>query len=339
VTKPLKEVKEEMLTGMTTPQTIVALVCLLGFALTLDRPGHVLFAAGNAYGNAHSDLWVNSAQVLIDVDNLEPAKLLAQGNIDDAIGEASKEVNEHPTDIRTVICAGNILSQYGDKQKGFQLLRKSIDLAPQSRYVLLNYARRLAAGDRSGEAIDQYLILCKNYPKQIEPHFELANIYMNSGKPKLAAEQYKSILAMNPGYTLVKKDYALALAASGNEKEGFQGFVDACSVGKDEASYAATAKALLQSNGNSARKAIGDMRIEVATRPKRIGPRITYAQLLLYLGKEKDAKDVAVDALKVDSHNPELYMVLAEANLKLEDKDSALKAFKKAVTSLSAGRS
>jgi len=70
-----------------------------------------------------------------------------------------------------------------------------------------------------------------------------------------------------------------------------------------------------------------------------VTPRINYAQLLLYLGREKEAKDVATDALKVDSHNPELYMVLAEANLKLDDKEAALRAFKKAVSSLSATRS
>ena len=170
VTKPLKEVKEEVLTGISTPQAIIALVCLLAFAITLDRPGQVLTTS-----SVHKDLWVDSAKVLTDVDNMEPSKLLAQGNIDDAVGEATKEVNERPTDIRTVICAGNVLSQVGDKQKGFQLLRKSVDLAPQSFYVLLNYARRLAAGERTNEAVDQYVVLSKTYPKQIEPRFELAN--------------------------------------------------------------------------------------------------------------------------------------------------------------------
>ena len=338
MTKPLNEIREEVFTGITTPQAIIALVCLLAFAITLDRPGQVLISSGNS-PNIHSDLWLNSAQVLIDVDNMEPAKLMAQGNIDDAVGEATKQVNERPTDLRTVICAGNVLSQCGDKQKGFQLLRKSVDMAPQSRYVLLNYARRLAGGERANEAIDQYRALCKTYPKQLEPHLELASLYMNTGKPKLAADEYKIILSMNPGSALVKKDYGLALAASGNEKEGFQGFIDACSVDKDEASYAAMARGLLSSNGNSAKRAIGDMRIEVATKPKRVTPRINYAQLLLYLGREKEAKDVATDALKVDSHNPELYMVLAEANLKLNDKEAALRAFKKAVSSLSATRS
>lgn len=335
MTKPISEVKEEIISGVTTPQTIIALVCLLGFALTLDRPGqHLLFAAGTSSNTKHSDLWVNSAQVLTDVEAMEAIKLLNQGNIDDAIGEATKEVNERPTDIRAVICAGNVISQYGDKQKGFQYLKKSVDMAPQSRYVLLNYARRLAEGSRTQEAIDQYQLLCRTFPKQLEPHLELANLYMTTGKPKQAAEQYKLILSGNPSLVLVKKNYGLALAASGNEKEGFQSFVDACSVDKDEASYASAAKAILQANGNSAKRAISDMRIEVATKSKRVAPRITFAQLLLYLGKDKEAKDVAGEGLRVDSHNPELYMVLAEANLKLDDKDNALRSFKKAVNSL-----
>jgi Tfp pilus assembly protein PilF len=163
----------------------------------------------------HTDVLINSAQVLTEVDSMEPSKLLAQGNIDDAVGEANRELSERPSDLRTIICAGNILSQYGDKEKGFQLLRKSVDLAPQSCFILLNYGRRLASAGRTNEAVNQYLALCKNFPNQIEPHFELANIYMYTDKPQLAAEQYKLALSLNPGYNLVKKDYALAKAASG----------------------------------------------------------------------------------------------------------------------------
>jgi len=339
VIKQLKDIKEAVIAGITTPAAIIALICLVAFAITLDRSGKVVHIAGGPNGSPHVDLWINSAQVLTDAENMEPAKLLAQGNIDDAIGEATREVNDRPSDLRTIICAGNVLSQYGDKQRGFELLRKSVDVAPQSCFVLLNYARQLASAGRTDEAVNQYLTLCKNFPKQIEPHLELANIYMYTGKPRLAVDHYKTILALSPDYNVVKKDYALALAASGSEKEGFQDFVAACSVNKEDASYSATARAILASNGNSARKAIGDMRIEVATKPKRVGPRITHAQLLLYLGREKEAKEVATDALKVDSHNPELYMVISEANLKLDDKDGALRAFKKAVNSLSANRS
>ncbi|PWU00240.1 MAG: hypothetical protein C5B53_04265 [Candidatus Melainabacteria bacterium] len=322
----MNNVKDSVLTGLSTPQAIIAVICLFVFAIVLHR-------------TAHPDLLINSAQILIDVDSMEPSRLLAQGNIDDAISEANREVSDRPGDLRTIICAGNVLSQYGDKEKGFQLLRKSVDMAPQSCYVLLNYARRLASTGRTNEAVDQYLAMGKNFPKQIEPHFELANIYMYTGKPQLAVEEYKLALSLNPNYNLVKKDYALAKAASGKLTEGFQDFVNACSVNKEDSSYALTVKALLANNGNSARKAIGGMRVEVATKPKRVGPRITHAQLLLYLGKEQEAKEVATDALKVDSHNPELYMVLSEANLKLDDKDAALRAFKKAVNSLSANRS
>lgn len=325
-TKTLQEIKETVISGLSTPQAIIALICLVAFAIALDR-------------RSRTDLWINSAQVLIDVDKMYPSELLAQGNIDDAVAEANKEVVEHAGDLRTIICAGNILSQYGDKDTGFKLLHRSVDMAPHSCFILLNYARRLARAERTDEALEQYLDLCSRFPKQMEPHVELANIYMYTGKPKMASEQYRIVLSLAPNYNLVKKDYALALAASGEIMEGFKGFVDACSVSKEEASYAATARALLANNGNSPRKAIGDMRIEVATKPKRVGPRITHAQLLLYLGREQEAKEVATDALKVDSHNPELYMVISEANLKLDDKDGAFRAFKKAVSSVSANRS
>jgi predicted Zn-dependent protease len=333
--KPIAEISEEVLKGLATPQAVLAAVCVIAFWLTLVKAG----SSGAPPTGGPNDLSLNSAQVLLDVQNMEPSKLAAEGNIDDAVSEAGRELNERPNDLRTVMCAGNMLSQYGDKEKGLQLLKKSLDLAPQSRYVRLNCARQLAACNRMEESIAQYLILCRTYPKQYEPHFEIANVYMNSHKPNLAAEQYKIILDGNPGQTLVRKNYGLALSASGSAKEGFDNFIQACGVGKDEASYASVAKTVLQNNGNSVKKALGDMKIEVATKPKQMGPRITFAQLLLYLGRYDEAKDVALEAIKLDSSNPELYMVLAEANLKLDEKEEAKKAFSKAASALSASRS
>ena len=163
-----------------------------------------------------------------------------------------------------------------------ELLNKTLLMTPESRYVRLNYARRLADANHKTEAIEQYNILCKKYPALwTEPHLELANIYIKSDKAKLAADQYKAILGVDPNDAEMLKRYGLALAAADNEQEGFANFVKACSVKKDEQTYSAMAKALLSKNGNSASKAISEMKIEVATNSKQAAPRIAYTQLLL----------------------------------------------------------
>lgn len=328
--KPLSGIKDGVIACIGTWPALLAVLGLVLFVITLYRPGQVL-KLSNSANNASNVLWLNSAQLLTSADNLDSSKLAAQGYIDDALAEAEKEANDRSSDICYVIAAGNVLAQYGDKDKGFKLLKRSIEMAPQSFYVHLNFARKLRDGGHTEEAVDQYLMLIKNFPKQFEPRFELAGIYINDHKPKEAAEQYKILLGKNHDSSLLKKDYGLAIGAIGHEQEGFQEFVQACSVPKEQASYGTAAQSVLKNNENTPRKAIGDMRIEIATKPKQVAPRIIYAQLLLYLGEAQQAKEVANEAIKVDGRNAEAYLTLSEANLKLADHEAAFKAFEKAI--------
>jgi predicted Zn-dependent protease len=330
--------KSSLVSAIISPQVGLAVVGFVVFLLTISRPGNLpFFQPMDNKRVMHEEILANSQELLDDLAKMEPSKLAAEGKVDEALAEALKEVKGKPNDIGTLMCAGNVLVSFGDKSEGLKLLNKTLLMMPENRYVRLNYARKLYDSNRKAEAIEQYCLLCKKYPALwTEPHLELANIYIKSDKPNLAAEQYKIILGFNPDDIDMKKRYAFALAAAGNENEGFENFAKACSLKKEEQSYAAVGKALISKYGNDPKKAVSEMKIEVATKSKLVSPRITYTELLLYLRRKDEAKDAAEEAVKVDPQSLEAHALLAEVASQLGDDDLALDEFKNVVKLLKA---
>ncbi len=325
--------KSSLVSAIISPQFGLAVVGFTAFLFSISRPGNLpFFQPQDNKKVIHEEILANTQELLDDLVKMEPSKLAAEGKVDEALAEALKEVKGKPNDLRTLMCAGNVLVGFGDKSEGLKLLNKTLLMMPESRYVRLNYARKLYDSNHKAEAIEQYCILCKKYPALwTEPHLELANIYIKSDKPNLAAEQYKIILGFNPDDVDMKKRYAFALAAAGNEDEGFKNFAKACTVKKEEQSYADLGKSLISKYGNDPKKAISEMKIEVATKSKLVSPRITYTELLLYLGRKDEAKDAAEEAVKVDPQSLEAHALLAEVSSQLGDDDLALDEFRTAV--------
>jgi Flp pilus assembly protein TadD len=213
---------KELFTKVTVPPMIFALIAIIAFALTLRRATN-LPTIPTALAPSKDSQKMYTAVLLDDVANMEPARLLAAGQIDEAIGEANKEMQEKPNDLETIMCVGNVLSEKGDKQRGIDLLKQTVVLAPNSRYVRLNYARHLPLAGRSDEAMKEYEFLCKTFPKLwLDPRIELAAIYVQRGKAPEAAALQKTILEVEPDNTAVKRDYYLSQARTGQEDEGLK---------------------------------------------------------------------------------------------------------------------
>jgi tetratricopeptide (TPR) repeat protein len=317
------------------PLIFVAISAIV-FTLTIKRSSNVSIIGGNlSPTTVAQDASINTATILQDVANMEPSRLLALGKIDEAVGEAMKELKANPNDFRTIMCAGNVLSQSGDKQRGIQLLRQTVGLSSQSRYVRLNFARHLATAGQYNEAFKQYEYLCDSFAKEwLEPRNELVQLCIQNNKPAVAAQQQKIILdvalEMGQDDNATRRAYALSLARSGKADEGFAQYSKACADKKEEQPYAASCKEVLEQYGNSQRKAISELRDDIELRQKQIKPRLTMIELLLYLGRYQDARDSANAALKLEPKNPYLYELIAEVNLKLDNKEAAQAAFNRA---------
>jgi tetratricopeptide (TPR) repeat protein len=321
-----------IVSGFFSPQAAFALLAVGVFLLTMHRPANLSIIGGGSGGSkATSDVSVNSMQILDSVASMEPSKLLAEGKTDEAIGEAKSEVKDRPYDIATLMSAGNVLAKVGDKQKGIELLKQSVALAPQSRYVALNYAARLAEIGKTDEAIQEYASLCNKFPKQwAEPHYGLGQLYILKRDATMAEQELKVVLEDLPNNNQAQRDYALAVCAKGNQEEAFAIFQKACAAPRDEQFYAQQSKAILQRSNNITKKATGELRIEMATHPKRLELKLEYLRLLLYLNRHRDAREAANDAIKAMPNNPELHVLACEASLKSNNKDAALAEFEKA---------
>jgi len=317
------------------PLIFVAISAIV-FTLTIKRSSNVSIIGGNlSPATVAQDVSINTGAILQDVANMEPSRLLALGKIDEAVGEAMKELKANPNDFRTIMCAGNILSQAGDKERGIQLLRQTVGLASQSRYVRLNFARHLATAGQYNEAIKQYEYLCDNFAREwLEPRNELVQLCIQYNKPAVAAKQQKAILdvalEMGQDDNAARRAYALSLARSGRGEEGFAQFAQACTTKKDEQTYATGCKEVLEQYGNVQRKAIIELRDDIELRQKQIKPRLSMIELLLYLGRLQDAKEFADAALKLEPKNPYLHELIAEIDLKLDSKEAAQAAFNRA---------
>jgi Tfp pilus assembly protein PilF len=309
---------------------IFALIAIIAFALTLSRGSNAPILP-TALAPTKDSQKMYTAALLDDVANMEPARLLAAGQVDEAIGEANKEMQEKPNDLETIMCVGNVLSEKGDKQRGIDLLKQTVVLAPNSRYVRINYARHLPLAGRVDEAAKEYEYLCKTFPKLwLDPRIELAAIYVQRGKAPEAAAMQKAILEVEPDNNLVKRDYYFSLAQTGHEDEGFDGFVKICALAKEQQFYTENCRQILKANNYISRKAVNQLRDDITLRQKQIRPRLALVELYLYLGRPKEAKEAADAALKVDSKNAEAHALMAEAYIKLKDNDAAKEEFKKA---------
>jgi len=322
----------------TLPPIVLALIAAIAFGFTLKR-STVAPTLPTVLAPSNNNQKMFTALILEDVANMEPSKLLAAGQVDEAIGQANKEMQEKPNDLETIMCVGNVLSEKGDKQRGLELLKQTCVLAKDSRYVRINYARHLQMAGRSDDAIKEYEALCKNTAKQwLDPRVELAAIYVQRGKATEAANLHKSILEMDPENAAVKRAYSFSMARTGQEDAGFESFTKLCALPKDQQPYADSCKQVLRASGGSSRKAVIQLKDDIALRQKQIRPRLALMELYLYLNRPKDVKEVFDAAVKIDSKNAAAHALMAEAHLKLKDNEAAKEEFKKAAALTYSGK-
>lgn len=311
----------------------LAFIAIVLFSSTVIRPDLMSMIKGDSSDLKSShDASVCTEQLLIEIDNMEPSKFLAQGKIDEAIGEAVQLLKEKPYDVKRVMCAGNILTKVGDKERGLQLLKKTPYLAPQSRYVRLNYARRLNEAKRYHEATEQYKILTNTFPRLWDtPRLELARLFVETKQFALATDEFRAILQYDSNNGSLRKELGLAMAAQGEVKEGYNEFLRGFACELNLVDYPPVIRQQIEQNDGSVEKTILKLRADVIARPEQKIPRLLLGKLLLSTGRTSDAKDVLVEAIANHYSDPELHQILAQVFHRLNDLDRSLSEFRLAV--------
>jgi tetratricopeptide (TPR) repeat protein len=232
----------------------LALILLVVFVLCIKNPERVQMVSGEVDDPKLADMAYCKEQILADVAAMEASELFARGQVDDAIRLARQLYKSKPDDVKALMCFGDIFSQAGEPtEEGFQCLRKAMHLAPHSRYVRLNYARKLAEGERYEEAIAQYEILVQAFPDGwMQPRVELAELYEKNKQSDKAAEQYRA-LVQDPKYATngeMRMKEGIAIADSGDINEGFAEYIRGARMEQAQG-FLAAARAAIASSGNA----------------------------------------------------------------------------------------
>ena len=135
--------------------------------------------------------------------SLEQAFLLARSHFaarrfNEADTICQQILHEHSNQPQTIGLSGLLAAQRGDSDRGIELLRQAIALAPTVASLHDDLAQLLARIGRYQEAIDEFETLSRLLPAAAHIQVNLATLFQRMGKFAQAAEAARRALAINP---------------------------------------------------------------------------------------------------------------------------------------------
>jgi len=321
-------------------QMLILLVAAFAVWFTTAPSGIGGIGLASLSVNKDQAMEASDERIFAAVDKLKPpgspqgpsiSELFESGQTDEALQAARQLLKNNPYDLKTLMCAGDIFSQVPEStDEGFDLLRRSIQAVPQSRWVRLNYARKLAEAKRYEEAIPEYKKLADQYnDKWITPRYELAQLYLDQKEFAAASNELRVALQTDVKNGFARKQLGLCLAADNHLDDGFSEFKKGVSLDRLQG-YPSEVEDLMEKNEFDAEKALVDLRSMIAESPDDADLKLDEARLLIATKKIDEAKIVLKDMLQKDKEDADAHLVLAEAFLAQNDERSALAEFKEA---------
>lgn len=308
-------------------QVVFGAVMCLAFYMTISQP-EAKFAEDRD-GKSQKNINLDSPEILRQADTMEPSILMAEGKMDLAVTAAHTLAKTKPYDVATIICVGNVLTKISDKEEGFRYLKRSVALAPQSRYARLNLASRLIEDRQYNPAELQLRLIIKAYPDWDKPRIALANVYLKTGRVNEGADELAAALKSDPNNFEVRRQRALALASIEQYREGLAEYVLADSIEQQVMGLPKDIRKLKDTWG-SLDRALFQLLRERQDRPEDPGVRIRLARLYLYMGQLREARQLLIEARKSAPTNADIQRNLAIVLQKLGDTTQAVTAFSNA---------
>ncbi|HEY9731121.1 MAG TPA: tetratricopeptide repeat protein [Drouetiella sp.] len=305
--------------GLIIWATLIAVICAAGFWFTVVKPEEMRLYPGDgvvpgSVSNDQNALYLCSSKVLTDVYDMEPSRLMREGDVDGALGAARQLLDKDKWNVKNLMCAGNVFvdapKDRGETEEGFDLLKTATYMCPVSKYVRLNYARALGRAGRIEEATKQYDQVIKTN-MDFQPSLELARLYMSNLDEEKAISLLKGMLDKDPENSSVQMLLGIAMARNHQEKDGFEEYIQA--FGKARTlGYPLEAKELVDNNHDSVPEAIKEQRSIAEKQGSSIGSKLLLAEMLIMQNRVPEAKTV-LDAQKAKfKDNAELHRLYAE---------------------------
>lgn len=305
--------------GFVSWATLIAVICAVGFWFTIVKPEEMRLYPGDGVvpGTVSNDkevLYLCSQKLLTDVYDMEPSRLMREGDVDGALGAARQLLDKDKWNVKNLMCAGNVFvdapKDRGETEEGFDLLKTATYMCPVSKYVRLNYARALGRAGRIEEATKQYDQVIKTN-MDFQPSLELARLYMSNLDEEKAINLLKGISDKAPENSSVQMLLGIAMARNHQEKDGFEEYIQA--FGKARTlGYPMEAKELVEKNHDSVPDAIKEQRAIADKEPSSIQAKLLLAEMLILQNRVPEARAVLDSQKARFKDNAELHRLYAE---------------------------
>lgn len=305
--------------GLLSGAVLIAVICAVGFWFTIVKPEEMRLYPGDGVvpgtvANDQEVLYLCSSKLLTDVYDMEPSRLMREGDVDGALGAARQLLDKDKWNVRNLMCAGNVFvdapKDRGETEEGFDLLKTATYMCPVSKYVRLTYARALGRAGRIEEATKQYDQVIKTN-MDYQPSLELARLYMSNLDEEKAINLLKGISDKLPENSSVQMLLGIAMARNHQEKDGFEEYIQAFGKAKT-LGYPLEAKDLVEKNHDSVPDAIKDQRSIADKEPVSIEAKLLLAEMLILQNRIPEAKTVLDSQKAKFKDNAELHRLYAE---------------------------
>ena len=152
----------------------------------------------------------------------EVATLLAQGQREEALAAAAREVNENPEDAGWRVVLGAVLVEMQQLAEGEKVLRDALRMAPDAPEALFNLSVALRRQGRAEEQVDALARIPRTWPGAARVHADLSQaglFLLMSGRHEAAVRAYRALLTIQPGARPALYNMALSLAALGRSDD------------------------------------------------------------------------------------------------------------------------
>lgn len=288
------EQNEPFWKGFVSWQAGFAALTLVGFLFTIVNPDSTPSVGPGPTDRAVKDLNLLTESVLDDVKKKTPMKLLSEGSYDEALSSADKQLKARPWDVKTLMAVGDVYCEApkGNKDKGLVLLKKSVAMCPESRYIRINYARHLNAANKLDDAVTQYELLDKSASEEWTPmRVELANVYLAKNEFSKAVDTLKKVMQNDTKNGAAQELLGLAMARNNDEQEGFEEFSKGFAIRKMQHELT-DLDAYIASHHDSRSESEKSLTSELKEDPENQSKVILLGELLLLENKPKAAKDL-----------------------------------------------
>ncbi len=305
--------------GLLSGAVLIAVICAVGFWFTIVKPEEMRLYPGDGVvpgtvANDQEVLYLCSSKLLTDVYDMEPSRLMREGDVDGALGAARQLLDKDKWNVRNLMCAGNVFvdapKDRGETEEGFDLLKTATYMCPVSKYVRLSYARALGRAGRIEEATKQYDQVIKTN-MDYQPSLELARLYMSNLDEEKAINLLKGISDKLPENSSVQMLLGIAMARNHQEKDGFEEYIQAFGKAKT-LGYPLEAKDLVEKNHDSVPDAIKDQRSIADKESVSIEAKLLLAEMLILQNRIPEAKTVLDSQKAKFKDNAELHRLYAE---------------------------